>query len=124
MPVVPLRGKVLFPRTILNFDVGRPMSVNAVDSAQGVLFISSQKNAFIDAPRKSDISRIGVIARIKQIIKVQGGSMKLCVEAVTRARIVKCCDTRDYYTAVVEPYPYGGIFPRCEKRVFRVHSFR
>ena len=106
LPVVPLRGKVLFPRTILNFDVGRPMSVNAVDSAQGVLFIASQKNAFIDAPRKSDISRVGVIARIKQIIKVQGGSMKLCVEAVTRARIVKFCDTRDYYTAVIEPYPY------------------
>ncbi len=118
LPVVPLRGKVLFPRTILNFDVGRPMSVNAVDSAQGVLFISSQKNAFIDAPRKSDISRIGVIARIKQIIKVQGGSMKLCVEAVTRARIVKFCDTRDYYTAVVEPYPYENDADAVETEAY------
>lgn len=118
LPVVPLRGKVLFPRTILNFDVGRPMSVNAVDSAQGVLFISSQKNAFIDAPRKSDISRIGVIARIKQIIKVQGGSMKLCVEAVTRARIVRFCDTRDYYTAVVEPYPYENDADAVETEAY------
>lgn len=118
LPVVPLRGKVLFPRTILNFDVGRPMSVNAVDSAQGVLFISSQKNAFIDAPRKSDISRIGVIARIKQIIKVQGGSMKLCVEAVTRARIVKFCDTRDYYTAVVEPYLYENDADAVETEAY------
>lgn len=118
LPVVPLRGKVLFPRTILNFDVGRPMSINAVDSAQGVLFISSQKNAFIDAPRKSDISRIGVIARIKQIIKVQGGSMKLCVEAVTRARIVKFCDTRDYYTAVVEPYPYENDADAVETEAY------
>lgn len=118
LPVVPLRGKVLFPRTILNFDVGRPMSVNAVDSAQGVLFISSQKNAFIDAPRKSDISRVGVIARIKQIIKVQGGSMKLCVEAVTRARIVKFCDTRDYYTAVVEPYPYENDADAVETEAY------
>ena len=118
LPVVPLRGKVLFPRTILNFDVGRPMSVNAVDSAQGVLFIASQKNAFIDAPRKSDISRIGVIARIKQIIKVQGGSMKICVEAVTRARIVKFCDTRDYYTAVVEPYPYENDADAVETEAY------
>lgn len=118
LPVVPLRGKVLFPRTILNFDLGRPMSVNAVDSAQGVLFISSQKNAFIDAPRKSDISRIGVIARIKQIIKVQGGSMKLCVEAVTRARIVKFCDTRDYYTAVVEPHPYENDADAVETEAY------
>ena len=94
------------------------MSVNAVDSAQGVLFISSQKNAFIDAPRKSDISRIGVIARIKQIIKVQGGSMKLCVEAVTRARIVKFCDTRDYYTAVVEPYPYENDADAVETEAY------
>ena len=52
LPVIPLRGKVLYPRTILNFDVGRPASVNAVDSAEGVLFIAAQKNAFIDAPRR------------------------------------------------------------------------
>ena len=106
LPVIPLRGKVLFPRTILNFDVGRPASVNAVDSAEGVLFIAAQKNAFIDAPRKTDITRVGVIARIKQIIKVQGGSMKLCVEAVSRARIKQFCDTKDYFTAVIAPAPY------------------
>lgn len=106
LPVIPLRGKVLYPRTILNFDVGRPASVNAVDSAEGVLFIAAQKNAFIDAPRKADILKVGVIARIKQIIRVQGGSMKLCVEAVSRAKIKQFCDTKDYFTAVIAPAPY------------------
>ena len=109
LPVIALRGKVLFPNTLLNFDVGRPISVAAVDAAPtsgNLLFIGAQKNAFIDAPMKSDISEVGVIARIKQVGRINGGSMKVGVEALSRAKIVKFVDAKGYFAAEVIESPY------------------
>ena len=109
LPVIALRGKVLFPNTFLNFDVGRPVSVAAVEAAPtcgNLLFIAAQKNAFIDAPQPSDISEVGVIARIKQVGRVNGGSMKVGVEALARAKIVKFVGAKGYYAAEVKETPY------------------
>lgn len=116
LPVIPLRGKVLFPKTILNFDVGRPVSVNAVEAAEGELFIAAQKNSFIDAPRKNDILKVGVIAKIKQIVKLPAGvgGMKVSVEAVCRAKLKAFTDTKDYFSAVIEPAPYVDDAPEAE----------
>ena len=55
-PVIPLRGKVIFPNTFVNFDVGRPMSLNAVKAASDgdlKVFIAAQKNALVENPKKS-----------------------------------------------------------------------
>ena len=121
LPVVPLRGKVLFPRTILNFDVGRPMSVNAVNAAQGEIFIASQKNALVDAPKKNDILKTGVIARIKQIIRLPVGGMKITVEAVSRAKITAFGDLKEYFTATVKETPYTDNLEPAEKEaLFRL----
>ena len=71
LPMVALRGKVLFPKTFLNFDVGRPQSISAIEKATELnseIFIATQKNSFVESPKKTDVFRIGVIARIKQII--------------------------------------------------------
>lgn len=109
MPVVALRGKVLFPNTLLNFDVGRPISLAAVEAAPSygnVLFIAAQKNSFIDAPAKSDISEVGVIARIKQVVSINGGAIKIAVEALSRAKIVKFVPAKGYFAAEVVDAPY------------------
>lgn len=109
MPVIALRGKVLFPNTFLNFDVGRPISVAAVEAAPtsgNLLFIAAQKNAFIDAPMKSDISEVGVIARIKQVGRINGGAMKVGVEALSRAKIVKFVPAKGYFAAEIKEAPY------------------
>ncbi len=109
LPVIALRGKVLFPGTLLNFDVGRPLSVQAVNAAgayDNEVFIASQKNAFIDAPRKTDICTVGVIAKINTMVKVQGGNLKLNVRAVKRAKIVEFTPEKNYFCAVVEEAPY------------------
>ena len=109
MPVIALRGKVLFPNTFLNFDVGRPISVAAVEAAPtsgNLLYIAAQKNAFIDAPMKSDISEVGVIARVKQISRINGGAMKVGVEALSRAKIVKFAAAKGYFAAEVAEAPY------------------
>lgn len=109
MPVIALRGKVLFPNTFLNFDAGRPISLAAVEAAPSygnLLFIAAQKNAFIDAPQRSDILTVGAIARIKQVAKIGGEAMKVAVEAVSRAKIVKFMPAKGYFAAEVEEVPY------------------
>ncbi len=110
LPLVALRGKVLCPKTLLNFEVGRPVSVAAVDKAVGEnteIFIASQKNAFIDVPKAGDICTVGVVARIKQVVKVQNtGNMKVTVEALYRARINEYVLQKGMFVVAVTPAPY------------------
>ena len=134
LPLIALRGKVLFPNTMLNFDVGRTVSLNAVDKAvkeKTDLFITSQKSAFVDVPKPSDINRVGVIARIKQVIKTQStGNMKVFVEAVSRAKIVKFVAEKNLFAVEVIESPYIGgedefeveAYLRLAKKAFLEYS--
>ena len=109
LPAIALRGKVLFPNIYLNFDVGRPMSVTAVNVAQknnDEIFITSQINTFIDSPRAGDLNKVGVIAKIKQVLRAPGGSIKLNVQAVQRAKIVEFLPNKDYFCVTVEEAPF------------------
>ncbi len=91
LPLLAIRGKVLFPKTILNLDIGRQASISAVNMAvknKSEIFITSQKNALIDNPKKEDLAITGVVAKIQQIIKgSNAGIMKLSVQALYRAKI-------------------------------------
>lgn len=110
IPLVALRGKVLFPKTFLNFDVGRAMSIKAINIASkqdNLIFISAQKNAFIDEPKPSEICTVGVVARIKHIIKLPGTTnLKVSVEALYRAKIKEFVSAREYFSVVAEESPY------------------
>ena len=110
MPLVALRGKVFFPGTFMNFEVGRSASITAVEKAaqeHSELFIAPQKNAFIETPKPSEILGCGVIARIKQIVKVQNGTnLKVSVEAVARAKIKSFMPSKGYFTVAVVESPY------------------
>ncbi len=107
--LVALRGKVLFPKTMLNFEVGRPKSIESVNRAmaeKSEIFIAPQKNAFIENPTKNEILDVGVIAHIKQVVKGQGASMKVVVQALRRAKIVDYLNERDYFAVSVKESPY------------------
>ncbi len=109
MPLIALRGKVLFPNTVLNFDVGRPMSINAVNAAMNGdkrVFIAAQKNAFVDAPLKGDILGVGVIADITQVIKAGTGAMKVTAQSVCRAKIINFTEERNYFEVVAGKAPF------------------
>ena len=121
LPLIALRGRVLFPNNLLNFDVGRPMSVKAIQTASqpgSLVFIAAQKNAFIDAPKKKDICTVGVIAKIKQIIKVPSGNMKVNVEAVCRGKIVEFKDCKDYFCAEIKETPYINTATETEMEAY------
>ena len=110
LPLIALRGKVLFPKTLLNFDAGRPASISAIDKAvkdRSEIFITSQKSAFIENPKIEDLCKVGVVAGIKQVIKGQNTNVtKLGVRALYRARIKEVVSTSGYFTVTVEPCPY------------------
>ncbi len=104
LPTIALRGRVLLPKNFLNFDVGRPMSVKAVQMAShtgSLVFIVAQKSASLDAPRPTDLYTTGVIAKIKQVIKAPSGNMKVNVEALCRAKVVAFKENPEYFLAEI-----------------------
>ena len=108
-PLVALRGKVLFPKTLLNFEVGRPFSINAVNNAlanHSYIIIAPQKNAFIENPKTSEILGVGVLAHVKQVIKSQNNSLKVSVQALKRVKIVEFTNDKDYFKVKVKKSPY------------------
>ncbi len=109
LPVVALRGKVLFPKTFLNFDVGRAISKNAINKSAetgGEIFVVAQKSVFTENPTKDDMCLVGVVARVKQIIKMPANNMKVSVEALYRAKVIEYKSPRGYFSATVERKDY------------------
>ena len=107
-----LRGKSLFPKTLLNFEVGRIASINAVNMAvsrDSKIVIAPQKNAFIENPKKSEILKVGVLAHIKQVIKGQGASLKISVQALKRVKITSFTNDKGYFAVQVVDNPYIPI---------------
>ena len=110
LPIIALRGKVLFPNTFLNFDVGREISVTAVDvsvKSGSEIFICAQKNSAIEIPKVGDFFNVGVVAKIKQVIRIQSsGHVKVSVEALYRAMArdiseQKSSNGKKYFSAIV-----------------------
>ena len=97
MPTVALRGLVIFPGMFIHFDVGREKSINALRKAMDTdqeIFLVTQKDISIDDPEYSDLYGIGVIATVKQVLKLPGksGNVRVAVEGVQRARLIQGFD--------------------------------
>ncbi len=91
IPVIALRGMVMFPNMVLHFDVRREKSVlaleNALNGDQNV-FVVAQKEIKKDEPSKEDIFQIGIISKVRQIVRQTGGTMRALVEGGQRGKIV------------------------------------
>lgn len=90
IPVIAMRGLVCFPKLVMHFDVAREISVKAVEEAlkgDRMVFLTAQKDIFVDEPAKTDLFKIGVIAEIKQTLKTPDNILRVLVEGVSRARI-------------------------------------
>ncbi len=88
LPVVALRGLVVFPGIDTSFEVARPQTVKAVEmalKAEGVLFLVTQKDAAVEVPEPSDLYKIGVVARIKQSVKLPDRSYRIICDTLSRA---------------------------------------
>lgn len=80
IPLMPLRGLMIFPHMVLHFDVGRPRSIAALEAAMlegQQIFLSAQKDGEVENPTAEDICRVGTIALIKQVLNLPGDSLRV-----------------------------------------------
>lgn len=106
IPVLPLRGLVVFPKMTLHFDVGRKKSVDAINKAMDenqLIFLTSQKDASISDPVLDDIYKVGVVSKIVQIIKQPDDITRVVVEGLYRAKIVSLLECDSHMEATVAP---------------------
>ena len=105
LPLIPLRGLAIFPYMILNFDVGRDVSLKALDEAmlaEELVFLTSQKAAEVDEPTEEDFYHVGTICKVKQMIKLPGETVRVLVEGISRGRAKDIKLEDGYFKAVVE----------------------
>ena len=100
LPLIPLRGLTIFPNMVLHFDVGREKSVVAIEEAMlndENIFLASQRDPEIEEPTSENISKIGTLCKIKQIIKMPGDTMRVLVEGKVRGEIKEYFNNENYF---------------------------
>ncbi len=105
MPLIPLRGLVVFPNMVIHFDVGREKSVTALEKAMifdQQVFLVAQKDEEVGLPTGSDLFEVGTIAKVKQMLKMPGGTVRVLVDGITRARIIRVVQENPYFAADIE----------------------
>ena len=112
MPVLALRGLVVYPKMMVHFDVGREASVKAVEEAMSTnspVFLVAQKDIRVEEPEKKDLFSAGTIAQVRQILRLPGKTVRVMVEGQRRAVLRTMTQT--------EPYLEGKIVPVEEEKV-------
>ena len=126
LPVLPLRGLTAFPNMIVHFDVGRMMSIRALEAAMKngqTIFLTAQRELKTDTPAPSDLYQIGTICQIRQILRLPGDNIRVLVEGKTRALahnfIAAEKDEDCMYAEVeeLEDYVYGVTERRAQALV-------
>lgn len=105
IPLIPLRGLTIFPDMVIHFDAGREKSVKAVEKAMEnseYIFLAAQKDERKENPEQTDISKIGTVSKIKQLIKLPNNTIRVLVEGVKKGIIKEFLDNEDYFEVVIE----------------------
>lgn len=108
IPMLTLRGLVVFPNSLLHFEVNRKKSISALKAAMASdqkIFLVSQKNLLDEEPERDTIYEVGVISTVKQILNVNGEELRVIIEGQQRASLVDIVNQRRYRSAVVEELP-------------------
>ncbi len=106
LPIIPLRGIVVFPKMVLHFDVGRKKSIKALQKAMDddqKVFLVCQKDASVDEPNINDMYDVGVICTIRQMMRIPGSeNMRVVVEGDERATLYSFTSVKPYIGGLVE----------------------
>ncbi|WP_099352085.1 endopeptidase La [Fredinandcohnia onubensis] len=107
VPLLPLRGLLVYPTMVLHLDVGREKSVQALEKAMvedHIIFLTTQKDVAIDDPTEDDIYNIGTLTQVKQMLKLPNGTIRVLVEGLHRAEIKEIYDNDTYYSVKVKTF--------------------
>ncbi|NLN65832.1 MAG: endopeptidase La [Clostridiaceae bacterium] len=108
IPLLPLRGLVVFPYMILHFDVGRPKSIKALEEAMmkdQMIFLAAQKDPGREEPVEDEVYSVGTIAKIKQLLRLPGDTIRVLVEGIERAKTLEYEAVEPYYQVTVKECP-------------------
>ncbi|WP_409297377.1 endopeptidase La [Peribacillus sp. SCS-26] len=107
VPLLPLRGLLVYPTMVLHLDVGRDKSVHALEKAMvddHLIFLTTQKDVSIDEPSEQDIYKMGTLTKVKQMLKLPNGTIRVLVEGLKRAKIVTFYDEETHFSAKLETF--------------------
>ena len=105
LPMLPLRGLMVFPHMVLHFDVGRKKSVAALEQAMlgdQKIFLVAQREVDVDDPGVDDIYHVGTIAQIKQVLKLPGDNIRVLVEGRSRAILRAVTQEEPYFEGALD----------------------
>ncbi len=107
IPIVPMRGMIIFPHMNLNFDAGREISVKGLSAAteeNSLVFLTAQKDIEKENPKLEDLYNIGTIAQIKQVMHLPGNVTRVVVTGIKRGVIRELTASKPYFKAVIEEF--------------------
>ena len=128
IPMLPLRGMVVFPSMIIHLDAGRARSVGAVEQAMLLdrrILLVAQKNAEIEEPTPGDLFSVGTIAEVRQLFKLPGGALRVLVEGTSRAQVRQVNALEKYDEVEILPL-HDQVTPSLEMEALTrgvVHRF-
>ena len=128
LPVLPLRGIVVFPGCVTHFDVGRSKSARAVEEAMRgdqMIFLVAQRDVQCDEPKKADLYQIGTVAYVRQILRLPGDNMRILVEGKYRAQLTDMIHSEPYFFAramELDVPGYNASVPRTQALVRQAHQ--
>jgi len=117
IPILPLRGLLVFPYTVIHLDVGRKKSINAIEEAMlgaKEIFLATQIEAQTDEPDEADIYEVGTVAEIRQVLKMPGGTIRVLVEGLYRARIQTYVANDEYMKVAIAEFKNEPVKKNAE----------
>ncbi len=107
LPILPLRGMLVFPYMMIHLDIGRERSIAALEEAMVLerkVFAVAQRDAEIEEPSKDDIYDVGTVVEVRQLVKLPGGNVRVLVEGLHRACLKEYRDLEKYAEAEIEEH--------------------
>jgi ATP-dependent Lon protease len=108
LPLLPLRGMIVFPYMVVPLDVGRDKSISALEEGminERLIVLAAQRQAKVNEPEAADIYQIGTIVEIKQLLKLPDGTLRVLVEGLNRVRIVEYLQYDPHYKVKLAEMP-------------------
>ncbi|NLW59891.1 MAG: endopeptidase La [Firmicutes bacterium] len=105
LPLLPLRGVIVFPYLIIHLDVGREKSISALEEAMvnnRQIVLAAQHQAKTNEPEPKDIYRLGTLAEVKQLLKLPDGTLRVLVEGLSRVKVKEFVQKNPHYRVLVE----------------------